>query len=387
MRNDPDQPADTRMMNVVHQALRRDLDRATTALEATPPPGDRQRTAIAGHLDWMMAFLRAHHESEDEGLYPLVRQRRPDAADILDQMNDDHREIARSIEAVDTAASTYATSAGQPARAGLVAAIGELREVLLPHLRREEEQVMPIVSETLTESEWNAIEQEHNVKPKGITQLGKEGHWLIDGASADDRAKVLGLVPAVPRFVLLHGFGRSYRPQRDACWRPSAARRRVQKHGHTEVVVAAEPDAVWNVVADITRVGEWSHECVGCSLLGDATRAGPGVRFRGRNRQGVFRWGRVCEVVSIDDRELVWRTVPTTWYPDSTVWRIRVTPADGGTRLEQRFDVVRAPKVLDLVYATMVPAHRDRAAALTDDLRRLGGLALTTSTEPSTAGG
>ena len=109
MKNDPDRPADTRMMNIVHQALRRDLERATTALEATPPPADRQRLAIAGHLGWMMAFLRAHHESEDDGLYPVVRERRPDAADVLDQMDDDHREIARSIDAVDAAASAYGT--------------------------------------------------------------------------------------------------------------------------------------------------------------------------------------------------------------------------------------------------------------------------------------
>jgi hypothetical protein len=50
----------------------------------------------------------------------------------------------------------------------------------------------------------------------------------------------------------------------------------------------------------------------------------------------------------------------------------------------QSFDVVRAPKVLDIIYARMVPAHRDRAAALTDDLRRLGDLAGTASTERPT---
>ena len=152
-------------------------------------------------------------------------------------------------------------------------------------------------------------------------------------------------------------------------------RRRVQKHGHNEVVVAASPAAVWDVVADITRVGEWSHECTEISFLDGATRAEPGTRFRGRNRQGIFRWGRVCEVLAAEPPELVWRTVPTTFYPDSTVWRISVTPTEGGTLLEQRFDAVRVPKFLDVVYGVMVPAHRDRAAALTEDLRRLGALA------------
>jgi len=374
------------MMNIVHQALRRDLERATTALTGTRPPPDRQRIAIAGHLGWMMVFLRAHHESEDAGIYSVVRERRPDAAIILDRMHDDHREIARAIDSVDAAASTYATSDAALVRGRLVAAISELNEVLVPHLQREEADMMPIVSEVLTEGEWLAIEHEHNVKAKRASQLGKEGHWLIDDTNAEDRDKVLGLVPAVPRFVLLHGYERSYRRERDACWGSPAAGRQVLKHGHNEIVVAAGLEAVWDVVLDVTRVGEWSHECRTCSFLGDATRAEPGARFRGRNRQGIVRWGRVCEVLSAEDHELVWRTVPTRLFPDSTVWRIHVRAAVGGTRLEQSFDVVRAPKILDVIYAMMIPAHRDRAAALTDDLRRLGELAGTAASErPVTA--
>ena len=45
-------------------------------------------------------------------------------------------------------------------------------------------------------------------------------------------------------------------------------------------------------------------------------------RFRGRNRAGMFRWGRVCEIVSAEPYELVWGTVPTARYPDSSEWRI-----------------------------------------------------------------
>ena len=375
MKDDSAAPADTRLMNVVHQALRRDLSRAASALDAIPPPADRQREAIAEHLVWMMDFLRAHHESEDDGLYPIVRERRPDAAAVLDEMDRDHQHIAADIGAVEAAASAYGRTDDPATRTELLASIRHLGEILVPHLKREEDEAMPMVSDALTEAEWLAIEHEHNVKPKGTAQLGREGHWLIDDASPEDRAKVLGLVPAVPRFLLLHGYGRSYRRRSDACWQPDGGARRVQKHGHNEVVVAANPDAVWGVVADVTRVGEWSHECSECSFLGGATRAEPGARFRGHNRQGIFRWGRVCEVLAAEPPELVWRTVPTTFYPDSTVWSIRVTPTDGGTRLEQRFEVVRAPKILDVIYAAIVPAHRDRSAALTDDLRRLGALA------------
>ena len=93
-------------MRIVHQALRRDLRRAQVALTSAPPPPLRQRQAIARHLTWMMAFLRAHHRSEDDGLYPLVRQRDPAAAELLDAMHADHDEVAAAISTVEAAAAS-----------------------------------------------------------------------------------------------------------------------------------------------------------------------------------------------------------------------------------------------------------------------------------------
>jgi hypothetical protein len=71
--------ADTRMMGIVHGALRRDLLRTHDALTAEPYPQGRQRQALGEHVVWMMEFLHAHHTGEDEGLWPLVRQQNPAA--------------------------------------------------------------------------------------------------------------------------------------------------------------------------------------------------------------------------------------------------------------------------------------------------------------------
>ncbi len=374
----PDAPADTTIMRIVHDALRRDLERATTAL-TEPDLARARRRAIGAHLGWMMCFLRAHHASEEDGLYPLVRERAGDAVEllsVLDRMTDEHEDVAPAIARVEAAAAALAEDGSDGAARQTLTALDALGGALLPHLREEEDEAMPIASRLITAAEWQAIEQTHNVGPKSMSELGFEGHWLIETATDADRATVIGLVPPIPRFVLLHGFARRYRRHAQACWGDGAKPpRRVQTENSVAVTVDAGIDEVWDVVRDVQRVGEWSHECVGADWLGDSTSATPGARFRGRNRAGALRWGRVCEIVSAAPYELTWRTVPTALYPDSSEWRIALERVDAGTTICQSFRVLRAPKVLSVLYALLIPTHRDRTTALIGDLKRIGDVA------------
>jgi hemerythrin-like domain-containing protein len=374
-----DTPADTTMMRIVHDALRRDLARATDALTEPGRTSPHQRRAIGEHLTWMMQFLHAHHASEDDGLYPLVRERAGGDAEVLavlDRMHCGHEAVATAIAQVEAASATLAADGSDDAARRTIDSLDALGGALLPHLHDEEVDAMPIVSRLVTNSEWQAIEQEHNLDPKSTAELAFEGHWLLDGASDVDRATVVGLVPPIQRFLLLHGYARRYRRHAAACWGAGEQPpRRVQLENRVEITADAAIDDVWEVVRDVTRVGEWSHECVGAEWLAGADAAVPGARFRGRNRAGVFRWGRVCEVVSADPYELVWVTVPTRLYPDSSEWRITLSEVDVGTRVSQQFRVVRAPKVLAVLYAVLIPAHRDRTTALVEDLTRLGRVA------------
>jgi hemerythrin-like domain-containing protein len=215
-----DKPADTKMMSVVHDALRRDLARLQTALSASPPPGAAQRRALAGHIDWMMDFLHHHHHGEDTGLWPLLRQRNPQAGPVLDRMEADHARIALAVELLRQAARRYATNGSEQDRASVADALSALAETLLPHLRGEEDDAMPLVSATLTDTEWRAWDQQHNVRGKSLSRLAAEGHWLMDGLDPDRRDVLLHLVPAPARIIIVKGYARRYRASCARRWGP-----------------------------------------------------------------------------------------------------------------------------------------------------------------------
>jgi hemerythrin-like domain-containing protein len=221
--NVTEDPADTRMMGIVHEALKRDLRRVREVLVASPVPRGRQRESLGGHVTWMLDFLHAHHSSEDAGLWPLVRRRNPAAAPLLDSMEADHAGIAVAADVTAAAAREYTTTTSDAARVALVDALDGLLQVLVPHLDREVAEAMPVVAASITNREWDEVEQEYNIKPKKTRQLAMEGHWLLEDIDPEGYGVVVHKVSSVQRFVLLHGFGRAYRRGARARWVPDVA--------------------------------------------------------------------------------------------------------------------------------------------------------------------
>ena len=216
MKIDPETPADTRMMGIVHGALRRDLYRSRLVLAAGDVSAER-RDGIAAHLLWMMDFLHHHHHGEDTGLYPMLLERDPSSAAILADMDGEHRRVEPAVE-------TLVDAARVPEPGRLLSAVRGLEAVLLPHLHREESELMPLVSAAITEREWSEWTQ--HMKEDGapsLPELAHEAHWMLDGLVGEDRTVLLHMVPAVPRFLLQHLLGGPYRRKHALLWGGTAA--------------------------------------------------------------------------------------------------------------------------------------------------------------------
>jgi hypothetical protein len=162
---------------------------------------------------------------------------------------------------------------------------------------------------------------------------------------------------------------------------------RVPHSCRVEADLVVPVEEVWQVVSDVTRTGEWSHECLRVEWLDGATQAAVGARFRGANKSLWMRWHRTSVMTEVSPgHTLAWRTIPTWRFVDSTEWRITLEPLAGGrTRIVQTYDVVRCPRWWEWLVARVNPPHRDRGEALAADLARIGIVAASAGGPPPQA--
>lgn len=103
---------------------------------------------------------------------------------------------------------------------------------------------------------------------------------------------------------------------------------------HSEsIVIAASPEAVYDLVSDVTRTGEWSPVCRECRWDEGATGA-VGDMFTGRNVLPNRTWETRCTVTHAE------RGKAFGWLVgDGLVsWLYSMEPVAGGTRLTESWE-------------------------------------------------
>src|SRR5215211_1931497 len=90
-----------------------------------------------------------------------------------------------------------------------------------------------------------------------------------------------------------------------------------------EITVVAPPEAVYALVADVTRTPDFSPEVVSCRWIDGATGPAVGARFEAVNRSGIGRtWkNRPVVVVAEPGREFTFRRSEP--FAGTIVWRYR----------------------------------------------------------------
>jgi hemerythrin-like domain-containing protein len=99
---------------------------------------------------------RLHHPKEDDYLFARMRLRRPDVAPLLDGLSREHEIGHQRFHELKAMWERYrADPAELPAFADGVERYSHFHWL---HMRREEEEVLPLAAEALTQEDWNAID-------------------------------------------------------------------------------------------------------------------------------------------------------------------------------------------------------------------------------------
>jgi hypothetical protein len=109
--------------------------------------------------------------------------------------------------------------------------------------------------------------------------------------------------------------------------------------GLASIEVRVSPSQLYDAVADVRRMGEWSPECQRCEWIDGASGPAVGARFKGSNRRGVVRWSTTPRVVVADiGREFAFVTGHRG--RDMTKWTYRFNPVVNGTTVTESFEML-----------------------------------------------
>lgn len=131
----------------------------------------------------------------------------------------------------------------------------------------------------------------------------------------------------------------------------------MEMRGEATLEIAADPAAIYELISDVTRMGEWSPECLGCDWMDGHDKPVVGAQFHGHNRNNGNEWTTPNTIVAADEgREFAW-VVGT---PEFEVcrWRFVLDEDDGRTKVTESFQLGEVEVGFAQAVANAAPEER-----------------------------
>ncbi|MGI8753821.1 MAG: SRPBCC family protein [Acidimicrobiales bacterium] len=115
------------------------------------------------------------------------------------------------------------------------------------------------------------------------------------------------------------------------------------------IQIDAPPAAVWKLVGDPTRMGEWSPETHRVAWSKGTSGPAQGATFKGHNQLGWRRWSTAGTIVAYEpERQIAW-DVAALGLPVAR-WGYRIQPGDaGGCTLVEEFTDRRGKLIANVI--------------------------------------
>jgi len=128
--------------------------------------------------------------------------------------------------------------------------------------------------------------------------------------------------------------------------------------------VEATPEAVYALVADVTRTPEFSPEIIRCTWIDGATGPAVGARFAARNKVPNRPPWTNKPVVTIVEPGRVFAFSRTEPFGGTVVWTYRFDPEGAGTRVTESYEVTKPVSPVGWFIIGGLFARKDRKTDL-----------------------
>lgn len=205
---------DVRDMAIIHRTFRNAFSESAQLVRANPVPSTERVEFLAEHVDFAIGMLHAHHEGEDEILYPLLAARVPEQLDEVNRIEAQHQEVTGAIDAVAAACKAWRAAPSAESAETLASLLVELNDILQPHLDDEEQTIVPLAAAHLTQKEWDGL-GDHGMAAIAKKMLPVAFGLITDPLDESDRAYMKAHLPPPVRLLFPVLIGRPWRKYAD----------------------------------------------------------------------------------------------------------------------------------------------------------------------------
>ena len=153
-----------------------------------------------------------------------------------------------------------------------------------------------------------------------------------------------------------------------------------------ERYIEATPEALYDLIADVTRTPERTPDIARCEWLDGATGPAVGARFKSINEHGRGpKWSNK-PVVTVADPGREFSFTRTEPFAGTILWRHRFEPEGTGTRVIESYEVIKPVTIvgwfiIDTLYG-MKDRQTEMRASMVASLDRVAELVEAPTTTP-----
>lgn len=167
--------ADTSDMAQVHRVFRDAVAAAPTLIGSAMGQAAERVELVATYYRNVLALLHAHHDGEDDLIWPILIQRAPDQAAEVQRIAGQHDAITSALEAASAAVVAWQQASDAVTASAATAAVATLGSALLAHLDEEEAFIVPLAAQHILAPEWGEL------PGHALRNFSGDKMWLVLG--------------------------------------------------------------------------------------------------------------------------------------------------------------------------------------------------------------